>query len=216
MALPSPELIVFDLDGTLADTVPDITAALNHALAALGRPGYPEEAVPAMIGGGEEAFLRRALGPGHQEAYPELRRRYLEYYAAHLVDHTRLYPGVRETLTALRPRKLAVLSNKLAFLVEGIVHRLGLTPFFQAVRGGDSYGVLKPEPEGLAALIRELGATPGRTLMVGDKPADVLAGRGAGCATVAVTYGYGEPARLQAAGPDALIGSLPELVPLVS
>lgn len=215
MPLIAPELIVFDLDGTLAATVPDIAAALNHALAAVGLPGYPEAAVAEMIGGGEETFLRRALGPDHQALYPEVRRRYLDYYASHLVEGTRLYPGVQETLAALAPRKLAVLSNKLAVLTQGIVTQLGLAPFFQAVRGGDSYGVLKPDPQGLMALIRELKARPELTLMVGDKPADVLAGKGAGTATVAVTYGYGEPARLAAASPDAFIGEFSQLLELV-
>ncbi len=212
MPLPDPELIVFDLDGTLAATVPDIAAALNHALAAVGLPGYTEAAVAEMLGGGEETFLRRALGPEHQALYGEVRRRYLDYYAAHLVEATRLYPGVPETLAALAPRKLAVLSNKLTALTRGIVDRLGLAPFFLAVRGGDSYGVLKPDPRGLMALITELGARPERTLMVGDKPADVLAGKGAGAATVAVTYGYGDPARLAAAGPDGLISRFPRLL----
>lgn len=215
MTLFDPELIVFDLDGTLAATVPDIAAALNYALAAVGLPGYSEAAVAEMIGGGEEAFLRRALGPDHQALYPGVRRLYLTYYSAHLVEATRLYPGVRETLAALGPRKLAVLSNKLAVLTQGIVTQLGLAPFFQAIRGGDSYGVLKPDPRGLAALIRELQAQPERTLMVGDKPADVLAGKGAGTATVAVTYGYGESARLAAAGPEALIGEFSQLLGLV-
>ncbi|MCL6620616.1 MAG: HAD-IA family hydrolase [Syntrophobacterales bacterium] len=216
MPIFTPELIVFDLDGTLAATVPDIAAALNHALGAVGLPGYPEAAVAEMIGGGEETFLRRALGPEHQELYGEVRRRYLDYYARHLVVHTRLYPGVRETLAALAPRKLAVLSNKLTALTVGIVARLQLQPFFLAIKGGDSYGVLKPDPRGLAALIRELGARPERSLMVGDKPADVLAGKGAGTATVAVTYGYGDPARLAAADPDALIGRFSQLLELAS
>lgn len=216
MPLFDPELIVFDLDGTLAATVPDIAAALNHALGAVGLPGYAEAAVAEMIGGGEETFLRRALGPDQQALYPEVRRRYLDYYSAHLVEATRLYPGVRETLAALAPRKLAVLSNKLTALTRGIVERLGLAAFFATVRGGDSYGVLKPDPRGLAALIRELKARPERTLMVGDKPADVLAGKGAGTATVAVTYGYGEPARLAGAGPDGLISHFLQLLELVA
>lgn len=216
MPLFDPELIVFDLDGTLAATVPDIAEALNHALAAVGLPGYAEAAVAEMIGGGEETFLRRALGPDHQDLYPEVRRLYLDYYTAHLVEGIQLYPGVRETLAALAPRKLAVLSNKLEVLTQGIVTQLGLSPFFQAVRGGDSYGVLKPDPQGLMALIRELTARPERTLMVGDKPADVLAGKGAGTATVAVTYGYGESARLAAAGPDGLISHFPRLLELVA
>ncbi len=212
----APELIVFDLDGTLAATVPDIAAAANRALAALGLPPHSEAAIQEMIGGGERTFLRRALGAAHQDLYDQARELYLDYYFRHPVDHTRLYPGVRETLSALAPRKLALLSNKLAELTVRIVDLLGLAGFFAAVRGGDSYAALKPDPAGLAALMHELGATPGDTLMVGDKPADVLAGKAAGTATVAVTYGYGRLPDLAAAGPDALLGRLPDLLALLA
>jgi phosphoglycolate phosphatase len=211
-----PELIVFDLDGTLAATLPDIAVAANRALATLGLPPHPEAAIQEMIGGGEEAFLRRALGSGHEDLYPQARERYLDFYSRHLVDRTRLYPGVRETLTALAPRRLAVLSNKLTVLVGSILELLGIAEFFVTVKGGDSYGVLKPDPAGLLSLIAEVGGTPRRTLMVGDKPADVLAGKAAGTATVAVTYGYGQPAQLAAASPDALISRLPDLLDLMA
>ncbi len=107
-----------------------------------------------------------------------------------------------------------MLSNKREEFCLRVIELLGLAGFFQAVRGGDSYGVLKPAPEGLSALIRELGSDPARTFMVGDKPEDVLTGRGAGTRTVGLTYGYSDPEVLAAAAPDFTFSSFSQLTGL--
>jgi phosphoglycolate phosphatase len=208
-------LIVFDLDGTLVDSLPDLATAANHALQRLGLPAQPLEAHRRMIGAGEKNFVRRFLGPDHQDLFDDALRHYLEYYAAHLGDHSRVYSGVMETLARLVPINMAVLSNKREDLSRGVVEIMGLADFFQMVRGGDSYGVLKPSPEGLSALIRELGGDPARTLMVGDKPEDVLTGRGAGARTAALTYGYGEVAAITSSQPDNLLSAFPQVAELV-
>jgi phosphoglycolate phosphatase len=206
----SADLIVFDLDGTLVDSLPDLAAAANHACRALGLPEHPAAVIRQMIGGGEKTFVRRFIGEEHQDLFEEALGLYLAHYTDHCSDRTRPYPGVKETLAALAAvKRLAVLSNKMERLSRRVVQLMGLEPLFAAVKGGDSYGVLKPGPQGLAALIKELGAAPERTLMVGDKPADILAGQSAGARTLAVTYGYGEAASLLAAGPDALVGAFP-------
>jgi phosphoglycolate phosphatase len=206
------DLIVFDLDGTLVDSLADLAAAANHACRALGLPEHPAAAIQQMIGGGEKTFVRRFIGEEHQDLFEEALGLYLSHYAAHCGDHTRPYPGVKETLATLAAAKrLAVLSNKMERLSRRVVQLMGLAPFFAAVKGGDSYGALKPAPAGLAALIKELGAYPEYTLMVGDKPADILTGRSAGARTLAVTYGYSDAASLQAAGPEAMIGAFPQI-----
>lgn len=208
------DLIVFDLDGTLVDSVPDLAAAANHALRRLGLPEHSAEEHKRMVGAGEKNFVRRFLGPDHQDLYHQALALYLEYYAQHLGDQTRLYPGVTETLTRLASVKKAVLSNKREDLAQEVVKVMGLAGFFQAVRGGNSYGVLKPGADGLRALIRELGSAPGRTFMVGDKPEDILAGRGAGAGTVALTCGYADLEALAAAKPDFLLDSFSQLTDL--
>ncbi len=214
--LPAIELIVFDLDGTLVDSLPDLAAAANYALRQLELPEHPPVEHQKMIGGGEKNYVRRFLGPDHQDHFDQALDIYLSHYSRHLGDKTRVYPGVRETLPRLASLKMAVLSNKREDLCQRVVQVMGLAEFFQAVRGGDSYGVLKPSSEGLGALIRELGSEPTRALMVGDKPEDIQTGRGAGVNTVAVTYGYGDLSKITAAQPDRVLDSFSQLTDLLS
>jgi phosphoglycolate phosphatase len=199
------DLVVFDLDGTLADSLPDLTNAANYACRSLGLPEHPPEAVKGMIGGGERKFVERFLGPGQEGLLEKGLELYLDYYSRHCGDLTRLYPEVKETLPRLAGKRLAVLSNKLQRLTEKVVQAAGIFDVFTAVRGGGRGLPLKPSPEPLLALITELQGEPGRTLMVGDKTADVLAGKGAGTLTLGVTYGYGDPSALTAAAPDFLV-----------
>lgn len=198
----SVDLIVFDLDGTLADTLPDLTVAVNYACRRLGLPEHPPEAVQHMIGGGERRLIERAVGPDHQDRLEEALQLYLDHYTRHNGDLTRVYPEVVATLKRLTRKQLAVLSNKLQRLTEQTVAVMDLSRFFTAIRGGRPDLPLKPAPQALSALMADLGVDPGRTLMVGDKTADILTGRGAGAFTAAVTYGYGDLDALTAAFPD--------------
>ena len=209
------DLIVFDLDGTLVDSLPDLAAAANAALRRLGLPEYPVEAHRKMIGRGEKNFVRRFLGPEHEHLLPQALNLYLDHYSQHLGDFTSVYPGVVDTLARLSHLKMAVLSNKREDLSRQVVQVMGLSGFFQTVRGGNSYGVLKPSAEGLNALIQELGEDTSRTLMVGDKPEDILAGRGAGARTAAVMYGYGDSEAIVASAPEHFLGNFDHLADLV-
>jgi len=211
----SVDLIVFDLDGTLVDSLPDLAAAANYALRQLELPEHPPVEHQKMIGGGEKNYVRRFLGPDHQHLFDQALDLYLGHYSRHLGDQSHVYPGVAETLPRLSSLKMAVLSNKREDLCQQVVQVMGLAGFFDAVRGGNSYGVLKPSSEGLGALVRELGGEPSRTLMVGDKPEDIQTGRGAGVNTVAVTYGYGDSAKLTAARPDKVLDSFSQLAELL-
>ena len=175
----------------------------------------PPEAIAGMIGGGERKFMERLVGPAHQALTDDCLKLYLDYYSRHCGDLTRLYPGVPETLEKLAGKKLAVLSNKLQRLTEQVLAALGLARCFAASRGGGAGLPLKPAAEPLMALIQDLGAEPGRTLMVGDKPADVSTARGAGAHIAVVTYGYGELASLQSANPDFLLARFDQLVDIV-
>jgi phosphoglycolate phosphatase len=205
------DLIVFDLDGTLADTLPDLTAAANFACRRLGLPQHSPEAVRGMIGGGERKLIERMVGPDHQDRVEECLELYLDHYTRHNGELTRLYPGVPETLALMSGKKLAVLSNKLQRLTRQTLEAIDIARFFAAIRGGGAGLPLKPEPAALLSLAADLGVGPSRSLMVGDKLADIQAGRAAGAFTAAVAYGYGDLDALTAASPDFLLTRLSQL-----
>jgi phosphoglycolate phosphatase len=210
------DLIVFDLDGTLADSLADLTNAANHACRRLNLPEHAPGAVKSMIGGGERKFVERVVGPENQGLVAECLQLYLDYYWEHCGDLTRLYPGVAATLRKLAGKKLAVLSNKRQDLTEKILGLLGVASYFAATRGGGRGLPLKPSAAPLKALIRDLRVEPARVLMVGDKTADVTAGREAGAFTAAVTYGYGAPAALTAAAPDFVLRKFSQVADILS
>ena len=205
------DLIVFDLDGTLADTLPDLTAAANFACRRLRLPEHSPESIRGMIGGGERKLIERLVGPAHQDRVEECLQLYLDHYTLHNGELTRLYAGVPETLALLGGRKLAVLSNKLQRLTQQTLEAIDIARFFAAIRGGGEGLPLKPAPDPLLALTADLGVKPSRSLMVGDKTADIKAGQEAGAFTAAVTYGYGDLDSLTAASPDFLLQRFAQL-----
>jgi phosphoglycolate phosphatase len=213
------DIVGFDLDGTLLDTHEDLGAAVNYALATLGRPLIPVSAVAGLIGGGARRMLERALGltggmpdEGLDAPYATL----LAYYEAHIAVHTRPYPGTLEMLEALESRgaRLAVASNKVERLTTMLLGELGLSHRFVAVLGGDTLGPgrAKPAPDMLHDMVRRLGG--GRAVFVGDSSFDIRAARAAGLPSVAVSFGFNDVAPDQL-GADAVIGHFDELVPLL-
>jgi phosphoglycolate phosphatase len=207
-------LVVFDLDGTLIDSVADLASALNATLDRLhpGTPPLPVPEVRTMIGEGALLLITKALravgqGDVPQDALPV----FLDCYRQHLLDETRLYPGVLETLEALRGRPLAVLTNKPGDLSRAIVDGLGIGRFFARVYGGDDVPARKPDPGGLRRLLEETGSDAADAVMVGDSAIDVQTGRAADVRTVGVTYGF-DPHGLRAQAPDVLIDRMPELL----
>jgi len=206
-------LLVFDLDGTLVDSVPDLRAALNEMLRERGRPPLSLPQVKRMVGDGAPAMVARALdASGADPAEPGALARFLEIYEANAVRLTRPYPGVQETLTALRRRgyRTAICTNKPQRATIAVIEGLGLLPLFDAIAGGDRFPVRKPDPGHLLRLIDELGARVAATAMIGDNENDAAAARAAGVRLVLMTYGYPrvDPRSLAA---DALLEHFSEL-----
>jgi phosphoglycolate phosphatase len=210
----SATILLFDLDGTLVDSVPDLTRALNQVL---GERGYkkltPAEVAP-MVGDGVPALVERgfaARGGSAAEAADALPR-YIALYEAHATDLTRPYPGVPETLAVLRRRgyHTAVCTNKLQQASQTVLDGLGLAALFDAVAGGDRYLVRKPDKGHLLGLIAEVGGTPERAVMIGDSENDAAAARAAGVPLVIMRYGYSrvDPTTL---GADAVLESFSDL-----
>ncbi len=208
---------MFDLDGTLVDTAPDLTAALNYALGVLGRPAVPPESVRHMVGHGARRMLERGLA-ATGESTPELVESgfvpFLDYYTDHIADGSRPWPGVEAALDRLAAAGcgLAICTNKPVALSERLVIALGWRSRFAANFGIDSVARPKPDPGHLFATIAAAGGVPATSLFVGDSITDTLTGRAAGVPVVAVTFGFSDrpPSEL---GADALIDHFDELVP---
>jgi phosphoglycolate phosphatase len=186
--------VLFDLDGTLIDSVPDLQAALNETLREIGKPALSQEQVRGMIGDGTAMLVARGLAASGvpAEALAERLPRFLALYEADPVAHTRLYPGVLEVLKSLAAegRRLAICTNKPQTATLAVLRGLGLEGLFSAIIGGDALPVKKPDPGHILGTIAALGATPDAAVMVGDNENDVAAAKAAGVPVVLVRYGY--------------------------
>jgi phosphoglycolate phosphatase len=207
-------LLVFDLDGTLIDSAPDLRAALNEMLRERGRAPQPLAQVRQMIGDGAAALVARALAASGADpaAAADALPRFLQLYEADAVRLTRPYPGVSETLAALRRRgyRTAICTNKPQHATHTVLEGLGLSALFDGIAGGDRFAVKKPDPGHLLGLIGALGGAPDRAAMIGDGENDAAAAHGAGVPLVLMRYGYarGDPASLAA---DALLDRFDDL-----
>lgn len=212
-------LVVFDLDGTLIDSVPDLARAVDTALVAQRLPPAGEAKVRDWVGNGARKLVERALADalGAAEAARRLdgaHREFLTAYAQAPCVDTTLYPGAREALEGLKARgmRLALVTNKPHAFIAPILQALALDGLFEVTLGGDSLPAKKPDPAPLLHVAETLGVAPQAALMVGDSRHDIEAGRRAGFRTLAVPYGYNHGEPVADAGPDGLVESLIELV----
>lgn len=208
-----PRLAVLDLDGTVVDSLDDLAASVNHALAAVGLPPRSRDEIRTFVGEGARLLLARAVAPRDHLAEAALAA-WRTHYEAHCLDRTRPYPGM-EALLAGAGRALGVHTNKPGALARRILAGLGLLPRLAAVVGGDE-APRKPDPSGLLEIMARVGASPGETVFVGDSRIDVLTARAAGVAHVAVTWGLGSRDDLVLAGATVLVDSAAELAPYLA
>jgi len=207
-------LAIFDLDGTLVDTLGDISDALNFTLRQMGLAEVPEHLVATMVGEGVGRLLERALGPGAAARVPEALPIFRARYAEHLCDRTRPYPGIPEMLEATNQIK-AIATNKPGFMARGIVTALGLHGHFARVLGDQDVERRKPDPMMVERVLAELKIDANRTILIGDGIVDGGAARAAGVAHCAVTWGYTPRDALVATGPDHLADTATDLVRLL-
>src|SRR5580692_6251451 len=208
--------IVFDLDGTLIDTAPDLIDTLNVTLAREGLPAVRFGDARPMIGGGARGMIERALAAdGRHAAKAEIDRMFaafIEHYSAHIADRSRPYPLLEETLDHLAAagHRLAVCTNKIEWLAVKLLNTLDLSRHFACVCGQDTFKVMKPDPEILLGTIRRAQGDPRHTVMVGDSGTDIRTARNASVPVVAVDFGYTE-VPIETLHPDRIISTYVDL-----
>jgi len=214
--MTSSRIVVFDLDGTLVDTAPDLINALNFVLDREGLPPIPLASARNMIGAGARKLIERGLEvEGRTVTVGELDRMtrdFIDYYAEHIADESRPFDGLEAALDDLEIRgyRFAVCTNKLEWLSKLLLERLGMSRRFAAICGADTFGVAKPDPAILRQTIARAGGDAPASIMVGDSGTDIGTARRAGIPVVAVSFGYSD-IPLADLKPDRLIGHMKEL-----
>lgn len=208
--------IIFDFDGTISDSRCDIAGAQLWAMQQVGAAPRPEEDLYPLIGLPLEETFRRLLPPALHGRIAEASALYAGYYPSRSLLTTRLFPGVRETLERLRARgkRMAIASTKRGTGIRRATDHFGITHLFDRLQGSEGLP-FKPDPAVIHAVLAGEGWDPSATIMVGDTTMDILAGRNAGSATCAVTYGAAGEHQLREAGPDYLISHFPALESVV-
>jgi phosphoglycolate phosphatase len=214
--MTSARIVVFDLDGTLVDTAPDLINALNFVLGREGLPAVPLHSARNMIGAGARKLIERGLElEGRSMSFADVTRLtgdFIDYYAAHIADASRPFEGLEGALDDLAARgyRFAVCTNKLEWLSKRLLDRLGLSPRFAAICGADTFGVSKPDPAILQQTVARAGGALSSAVMVGDAGPDIGVARRAGVPVIGVEFGYSE-VPIADFKPDRLIGHMRDL-----
>lgn len=210
------KIAVFDLDGTLVNTAPDLLDSLNHTLRGSGVTEVPENGFFSVVGHGARAMIARAYSNAHKDLPKDLHERlflkFIDHYGANIPGRSHPYPGVIAALDRLHSAGylLAVCTNKTEALSRRLIDALGLTPRFAAICGQDTFGVAKPDPRHLTLTIARAGGDTEQAIMVGDSRADIDAAKAAGIPVVAVDFGYTDT-HVREFGPSRIISHYDEL-----
>lgn len=223
------KLLIFDLDGTLADTSRDIADAINYALKPFGQKIYSVEETKAIVGSGISKLLESLIPPhphlakrgnrsglekeSREDAKEVVTGRFLKYYSEHMLDNTKAYPHVKETLSKLGNYKKAVVSNKREAYSKEILDGLGLLQYFDTVLGSDSVREKKPSPAPILDLLEKFNLSRDEAIIIGDSNYDVEAGKAAGIKVIGVTYGFRSKEFLK--GSDIIIDGFEELLKVI-
>jgi phosphoglycolate phosphatase len=203
-------VIFYDLDGTLADTRRDIVNAANDMIRRMGKEPLAAAEIESYVGRGLHELVGDCLKTDDRKTIQRGAKFYREYYAGHLLDHTRLYPGAGEVLEYFKNRRQAVVTNKPEPFTTQILEKLGIRNYFSDVVSGDSPYPRKPDPAALEAILRAASAKPQQALFVGDSPVDIETARRAGIEIAAVPHGFSPEHHLE--GADVIVPSFEVLL----
>jgi phosphoglycolate phosphatase len=220
MKLPVLQAAIVDLDGTMVDTVGDFEVALARMLADLGQPTVGRAFISRTVGKGSEHLIQRTLAEvgAPADLYDRAWERYQHHYLQVNGQHSAVFDGVIDGLRALQAcgLRLACLTNKPTAFARPLLQAKGLSPFFLHAFGGDAFARKKPDPLPLLETCKALAVAPGATLMIGDSSNDAAAARAAGCPVVLVSYGYNHGEPVAAAGADAVVDRIGDVLPLMT
>ena len=205
------DLMMFDFDGTLADTGEDIAASVNHALAALGFGSLPVDVILGFVGDGLRILMERALGADDRAKLEEAMKFFLCHYEKHLLDHTRLYPAAEEMLNHFHSKKKVILTNKRYYLTMAIAKGLKIDRHFLEIVGSDSTPFQKPDGRVVAYLLEKYGVAPSRAVLIGDSVNDVAAAKNAGVLSCVHLNGLGNREAMLKMGADFYVEHLTEI-----
>jgi phosphoglycolate phosphatase len=221
MIFSNKKVILFDLDGTLVDSAPDLALALNHMLERLGREPFGTETIRTWVGNGAQTLVRRGLsGSGVVDETidtAEVTRGleiFLDYYARNLCVSTAAYPGVSRTLRSLKEKgyRLVLVTNKPYAFIQPLLEGLGMADLFEFCLGGDSLERRKPDPLPLLHASERLNVCVSECVMVGDSKNDIVAAKSAAMHSIGVSYGYNYGEAIECYGPDRVVGEFSELL----
>lgn len=204
--------MIYDLDGTLVDTRKDIAQAVNFMLASMNRPELAPEKVIPYVGRGLHHLVQGCLQTQNAAEIERGSQIYKHYYAEHMLDHSRLFPGAREFLTSFKDRKQAVVTNKPNPFSEKLLQALDVADFFFQIVPGNSEYPKKPDPTSLRKMMACQNIQPAEAVFVGDSPIDVEFARNAGIETVCLTHGFSSLDELKCAKPDLIVSTFNELL----
>jgi len=208
------KLILYDLDGTLVDTRRDIINGVRYALETLKGPDLTDDEIKDCVGTGLHALIKQVFRTEDEKLADRGAKLYREHYKKHMLDHTRLYPDVREFLEYFKDRKQAVITNKPNPFSSQILEALGVASYFIAILAGDNGLPFKPDPAAVHHLIEKTGTVEEEVLFVGDSPVDIQAARNAGVEIVTLSHGFASEVVLHKAKPDHIVRNFEELLKL--
>lgn len=206
------QLILYDLDGTLVDTREDIAHAANHMLRQMGSSQLRHQEIASYVGRGVHYLIAHCLKSEDPKPIEKGIQVYRAYYAEHMLDHSRLFPGVLEILQYFQDRKQVVLTNKPNPFSYGLLKALGVADYFAEVIAGDSVYPKKPDPTAVRAIMKKGGVCAEATVFIGDSLMDIETARNAGIGIAVITHGFSGREELQSASPDLLAEDFIELL----
>ncbi|MEA3370455.1 MAG: phosphoglycolate phosphatase [Campylobacterota bacterium] len=218
------ELLLFDLDGTLIDSAPDLALSINYMLRSINHNEFSEEVIDSWVGNGAQTLVKRALSGNKtvdenidKELFDRALSIFLEYYKNNLCVKTTPYPNVKQTLEALKDDgyKLAIITNKPFDFIEPILEQLALNTLFELSIGGDSLPQKKPSPLPLQYICKKFNVKARNTLMIGDSKNDILAAKAAGIESIGVSYGYNYGEDIRVYEPNYVVDDFADILKVI-